>query len=80
MSAKRMLPEVGTCSVAMQRIKLDLPAPLGPGVMRHRVQRVRAAGVGVAQVLNRQHRLSPSFEEPDLSGPGRANDTSSDER
>ena len=30
MSPKRIAPAVGICSVAMQRISVDLPAPLGP--------------------------------------------------
>src|SRR5262245_41453329 len=30
MSSKRMEPVVGTCSVATERISVDLPAPFGP--------------------------------------------------
>jgi hypothetical protein len=30
MSPKRIVPAVGVCSVAMARIRVDLPAPFGP--------------------------------------------------
>lgn len=56
--SRDMVPESGCCSLAMVRISVDLPAPLGPNtsehtlrdIETHTIQRVHVPEIGLTQI------------------------------